>query len=186
MNLKTALIARGAYDLLFAIYLWAAPAAGARQALHTTGCFLTVDGLVALGVAVLMRGNPSTRWLAAPAIVDALARLSVGTLVLAHPNIEDRILSAVFLFTATIALCISMGLVGLGYAMAAKRLGRDYRSGTAWPLVTISISTLAFGVGLAVGLSSDETRRALVGATALAVGLTLLTFGFRLSAPGKS
>jgi uncharacterized membrane protein HdeD (DUF308 family) len=186
MKLKMALVARGAYNLLFAIYLCAAPLASAHQALHATGWFVAVDGLLALAVAAAAQGNARTRWLVVPAIVDALARLGVGVLVLAYPDIEERILSAMFFFSATIVLCIALALFGLLYALAARRAGRGYSPGTAWPLVVISVCTLAFGIGLAFGLSSDEGRRALVASHALVVGLTLLACGVGLSPRTRS
>lgn len=174
--LRVLLLLRGAFGVLYALAMLLVPAFG-RNGFYALG-----DGLLALAVALALSKLPRFKWLFGLVLVDALIRLAIGAVAFAYPDIEARILGSVAFFGGVITACIALGAVGLIYVLAARRTAPAQRGGVA-PAVVVSACTLLLGVGLLIGYGSADGRRLLVALFALAVGLCLLTTGFRFKNP---
>jgi hypothetical protein len=184
MNLRSALLVRGAFSVLFALYLMIAPpAAQLEQLLGRNGFFGFIDGVIGLVLAFALKKYPPARWLFALTLADALVRIVVGVVVFAYPNLEDRIVGAVAFFGALITVCIALGIVGLISVMMNRGASPEGPREGAMPAAIASVCTLAFGVALVFGFSTVDGRRMVVGLFALALGLTFLVTGFRLKRP---
>ncbi|WP_436825267.1 hypothetical protein [Variovorax sp. DT-64] len=183
-TLRYVLLLRGACSVLFALYFLVAPLSRELHGLTRAGYYALGDGVLALALAAALFRDPRGQWLFVLAVVDALVRLALGAMILANPSLNASVLlGALFSVTIVIAF-IALGSLGMLF-VAVGRLGRDPGSnvsrGGAWPAFIASACALLFGIGLIVGLPGSEDRRLLVGAYALALGLTLLLTGLRRS-----
>ena len=180
MNLRSVLLLRGSFSVLFALYLIVAPVSAQLQhLLGRNGLFSLADGLIGLAMAFALSRHAPGKWLFALALADALMRVGTGVVAFAYPNLEDRIVSAVAFFGALITVCIALGVVGLVYVLMHRGASSGGRAG-AVPALIVSACTLLFGVALMFGFSIEDGRRMLVGLFALATGLTFLVTGLRL------
>lgn len=180
--LRNLLLMRGAFGVLFALYLLLAPVSDAlRQVLGRNGAYALVDGLLALAVAVALSKEARWRWLFVLALVDALTRLVIAAVAFAYPDIEARILTSVVFFGSVITAAMALGLVGMVYVFLGRRAPAGTSRGGALPAFVASLSTLLFGIGVMFGFSSADGRRMLVGVFALALGLVFLISGWRLN-----
>lgn len=178
--LRILLLLRGAFGVLFALYLLLAPASDAlRQMLGRNGSFALVDGLLALAVAFALSKTARWQWLFVLALVDALTRLVIAAVVFAYPEIEARVFSSVVFFGAVITASIALGLVGMVYVFVGRRAPAGSSRGGALPAFVASLCTLLFGIGVMFGFSAADGRRMLVGVFALALGLVFLISGWR-------
>lgn len=184
MNLRSVLLVRGAFGVLFALYsIIGPPAAQLGQMLGRNGYFGFIDGVLALALAFALNKYPPARWLFALALADALVRIATGVIAFAYPNLEQRIVGAVAFFGTLVTVCVALGIVGLIYVMMNRGGSSDGPREGAMPAVIASGCTLVFGVALMFGFSTVDGRRMLVGLFALALGLTFLVTGFRLKRP---
>ncbi|MGJ7510751.1 hypothetical protein [Variovorax sp. GT1P44] len=184
MNLRSVLLLRGAFGVLFALYLLIAPpAAQPEQLLSRNGYFGIIDGALGVTLAFALNKYPPARWLFALALADALVRIVAGVVAFAYPNLEERIVGALAFFGTLITVCIALGIVGLIIVMMNRGASPAGPREGATAAAIASACTLAFGVALMFGFSTLDGRRMLVGLFALALGLTFLVTGFRLKRP---
>lgn len=184
MNLRLVLLVRGAFSVLFALYvLVAPPVAQLGQLLGRNGYFGFIDGVLGVTLAFALKRYPPARWLFALALADAVVRIVVGVVSFAYPNLEERIVGAVAFFGALITVCIALGVVGLISVMVNRGASPEGPREGHMPAAIASVCTLAFGAALMFGFSTVDGRRMLVGLFALALGLTFLVTGFRLKRP---
>jgi hypothetical protein len=176
--LKYMLLARGAFNLLFGLFILASMRADAVQL--RGGLYAAIDGLLALAVAVaLLRSR--ARWLFGLALVDALIRLGYGAMQLANPWIQKTVVLGALFDVGLIFLLIALGIVGIVYVLLGKTASIDPaqpRAMTGLALV-ISLFTLLLGVGFAFGILQEE-RRAMLACYAVAMGLALGYAGLRV------
>jgi hypothetical protein len=182
MTLRYVLLLRGACNVLFALYFLLAPLSGELHGLTRAGYYVLGDGLLALAVAAALFRDLRSRWLFVLAVVDALVRLALGAMILANPSLNASVLiGALFSVTIIIAF-IALGIIGMLFVAVGRRVrdpGSNVSRVGAWPAFIASACALLFGIGLIVGIPGSEDRRLLVGAYALALGLTLLLTGLR-------
>jgi hypothetical protein len=174
--LKYLLFARGAFNLLFGLFILASMQAGTPRG----GLYAAVDGLLALAVAVaLLRSR--ARWLFALALVDALVRIGYGAMMLANPGIQKTILLGALFNAGLIFLLIALGLVGIAYVLVGKPTNVDPTQPRAMtgPALVISAFTLLLGVGFAFGML-DAERRGLLACYAVGLGFALGYAGLRV------
>lgn len=182
--LRLLLLLRGAFGVLFALYLLLAPAsAPTLKALGHNGTYALVDGLLALVVALALSKVARFNWLFVLALADALIRLVIGAVGYAYPDIEARILGSVAFFGTVVTACIALGAVGVIVVLAGRRGAPAAQRGGGVTVLAISACTLLLGVALLLGFGTGDGRRTLVGIFALAVGLCLLASGFRFKNP---
>ena len=175
MALKYLLLARGAFNLLFGLFILSSLQAGAPRG----GLYAAVDGLLALAVAVaLLRSR--ARWLFALALVDALVRIGYGAMMLANPGIQKTVLLGALFDAGLIFLLIALGLVGIMYVLLGKPANVDPTQPRAMtgPALVISAFTLLLGVGFAFGML-DAERRGLLACYAVGLGFALGYAGLR-------
>lgn len=182
MTLRYVLLLRGACNVLFALYFLIAPLSGELHGLSKAGYYALGDGLLALALAAALFRDLRGQWLFVLAVVDALVRLALGAMILANPSLNASVLiGAIFAVTIIIAF-IALGLIGILFVAVGRRvrdLGSNVSRAGAWPAFIASACALLFGIGLIVGIPGSDDRRLLVGAYALAFGLTLLLTGLR-------
>jgi|UPI0004810B37 hypothetical protein len=184
MSLRSVLLVRGAFGVLFALYsLVAPPAAQLGQMLGRNGYFGFIDGLLGVALAFALKKYPPARWLFVLALADALVRIVTGMVTFTYPTLEERIVSALAFFGTLVTVCIALGIVGLIYVTVNRAASAEGRREGAMPAAIASACTLAFGVALMFGFSTLDGRRMLVGLFALALGLTYLVTGLRLKRP---
>lgn len=179
MALKTLLLARGAFNLLFGVALLGLSHV---QTLHGTtrgGFYAVADGVLALLLAAALWRSPA-RWLAPLALAEALVRLVLGALILGNPGMERMVVGATVFYTAVIFVCITLGVLGLFYVLLGRRREGQARV-MVWPAAAIAGLTLLLGLGLGFGIL-EEQRRELLAAYAILLGLTLALAGHRLRA----
>jgi hypothetical protein len=176
VTLKYLLLARGAFNLLFGLYILAS----IQSATPRGGLYAAIDGLLALAIAVaLLRSR--ARWLFGLALVDALVRIGYGAMLLANPGIRRTILLGALFDAGLIFLLIALGIVGIAYVLLGKPSNVDSaqpRALTGLALV-ISLFTLLLGVGFAFGILGAE-RLGMLGGYAVALGLALGYAGLRV------
>ncbi|MBO9513484.1 MAG: hypothetical protein J7549_05140 [Variovorax sp.] len=182
MNLRMVLLLRGAFGLLFTLYLLFAPiSVEAQKGLGRNGYYAVIDGLIGMALWFALSRHPTARWLSSLAFADAVVRLVIGVFGLANPGIQSRVLGSVAYYGVVIVACIVLGAVGLIYvAMMSKRELPNGRRSGAVPAFIVSLCTLLFGLALVFGLATEDSRRDLVIALAGSLGLTYLVTGFRL------
>jgi hypothetical protein len=181
--LRIVLLLRAAFNLLFGIGLLVWTQVATLHGLSRGGYYAVLDGLLGLALAAALLGARA-RGLAVLVLVDALARLLFGTLILANPGMGQTTLGTAFFFTAAIVACIALGVGGMLYALLRRRaegLAHEERA-MLWPAFTMSLLTLLLGASLAVGFI-EETRRAALACYAIALGLALGYAGHRLGRP---
>ena len=182
MSLRHMLLLRGACNAVFALYLLIFPLAGELHGFSRAGYYAFGDGLLALGLAAALFRDPGGRWLFVLALIDALVRLALGAMILANPGMRSSVFISALFSTAVITAFIALGVIGMLFVAVGRRV-RDTTSNVpragAWPAFVASGCALLFGIGLIFGIPGSEDRRLLVGAYALALGLTLLLAGIR-------
>jgi hypothetical protein len=176
VTLKYLLFARGAFNLLFGLFILASMQAGAPQG----GLYAAVDGLLALAVAVALLRSRAP-WLFALALVDALVRIGYGAMMLANPGIRKTVLLGALVNTSMIFLLIALGIVGIVYVLLGKPRNVEPTQvrATTGPALVISAFTLLLGIGFAFGML-DAERRGLLACYAVGLGLALGYAGLRV------
>jgi hypothetical protein len=190
MTVRNALWLRGAFNVLFALYLWLVPLGALQRGLGRGGLYFLGDGLLAVLLAVALYRDARGRWLVALAVADAIARIVAGALILANPDLDAFVIASALFFTAAITVCIALGMVGVLYAVLAARSGAAPSRGgrvRPWPALVASALTLLLGCGLIFGVPGTGDLRLLLAAYAFALGLTLLGATLpRLGTPAAS
>jgi len=182
MTLRVALLMRGAFNLLVALYLLIRPEAAIQAGAGRNGYYALADAVLALLLARALAKDPRGRWLVALALVDALVRLLTGVAVFAFPSIESRVLSAVLFFGGIVTVSIALGVAGMLYTVMRRGVpgtATVARIGGALPAFILSACSLLFGLALVTGIESADDRRILIALFALAIGLTLGVTGLR-------
>jgi hypothetical protein len=177
MLMRQLLLLRGAFNVLFAVFLMMAPTGSSLG-----GYYGVIDGLLGLGLAIALFRNVSGQWLFFVTLLDALVRLALGGMILLNPNITSNLITGAFFTTAVITVFIALGITGVIYALlrAMRQHGRAGASTSlVWPMVAASVCTALFGVGLLLGPAGSGERRLVVCAYGLAFGLILLFAGLR-------
>jgi len=169
------LMARGAFNLLFglvllAMMLQAGPAPG-----FSRGAFYALaDGILVLASAVaLMRSRE--RWLTPVVLADALLRLAAMTMIIAYPEMHQRIFGGAFFLSAVVVALIAVGIVGVLFVLVRKHAGRG---AVVWLALTPFACTLLLGTGLAVAMLTGG-ERTMLAYYAVAAGLLLAYAGHR-------
>lgn len=182
MNLRYVLLLRGAFNVMFALYLLVSFFGRDMHAWTSTGYYALGDGVLALALAAALLHDLRGRWLFVLSLVDALMRLALGAMVLLNPHLSSSILLGALFSVAVITAFIALGIVGMIFVAVTRRVYRLSSSAArtgAWPAFVASACALLLGIGLIFGIPGSDDRRAVVCAYAFALGLTLLLAGLR-------
>lgn len=166
--LKTLLIVRAAFNLLFGIVLLVWMEHEVLRGLGRGGLYLLVDGALTLAIAVALMGQRSS--LAAVTAADGLLRLGAGAFIVANPGLEQMVMTTTFFLVLVSIGFVTLGIVGLAITWFGAR--KSATGAPAWPPAAISLSTLLLGVGIALSFF-DQQLRQIVAVYAVAVGLLL-------------
>ena len=181
MNLRLVLLIRGVVGLLFVAYLLIAPLSAQAQTVYErNGYYAVVDGLIGMALWFAVSKDPPARWLSTLVLAEAVMRLVIGVFGLANPGIQSRVLGSVAYYGAIIVLCVVLGAIGIIYVFMKGRqpLPNGTRSGALTAFI-VSLGTLLFGVAVIFGLPSEESRRLIVAALTVVLGLTYFVTGLR-------
>jgi len=181
MNLRLVLLIRGVAGLLFVAYLLIAPISAQAQTVYErNGYYAAVDGLIGMALWFAVSKDPSARWLSTLVLAEAVMRLAIGLVGLVNPGIQSRVLGSVAYYGAVIVFCIVLGAIGMIYVFTKGRqlVPNGARSGAPTAFI-VSLATLLFGVAVIFGLPDEESRRLIVVALTVVLGLTYLVTGLR-------
>ena len=181
--LRTVLAARGALNLLFALYFLIVPASDSAQNFQHCGVYLAADGLVALLAAgVLLRAHYPA-WLTAVASVDALARVMLGLWFLLVPELHSLVTTRIFVLVIVCLFALVLGAAGmlmpLGLRLRNAAFASEVRPASNWPLVLASAALVVFAVALVSVFPDVAKMRILVGLYVLALSAALLAAALR-------
>ena len=182
MNLRLVLLIRGVVGLLFVGYLLLAPLSTQAQTVYErNGYYAFVDGLIGMALWFAVSKDPPARWLSTLVLAEAVMRLVIGAFGLANPGIQSRVLGSVAYYGTVIVFCIVLGAIGMIYVFTKGRqpLASGTRSGSLTAFI-VSLGTLLFGVAVIFGLPDEESRRLIIAALTVLLGLTYLVTGLRL------
>ena len=186
MALKSVLLLRGGLNVLFGVFLLAATQSQGMRGFGRGGVYALADGAAGLLIALAL--FPLGRyWLFMLALVDALARVLLGLLILNNPGLQTTGIGGAFFVTVVIAVCIMLGVAGLVASVFASRRNLELPNARVpiAPIVIMSIATLALGLGLALGFL-DDTRRLLLAGYAIVFGASLCWGALSLRSPGAA
>src|ERR1700712_177263 len=91
MLMRQLLLLRGAFNLLFGIYLLTAP-----DSASLGGYYGVIDGVLGLCLAVALFRSVSGQWLFFVTLLDAMVRLVFGGTILLNPNITTNLFTGAF------------------------------------------------------------------------------------------
>ena len=173
MALRSLLLLRGAINVLFAVYMFSLLFRGIANQPMESAVYLIADGLVGLAAAVALWFVPRASWLFVLALVDALLRLAIGSMIYANPDMGSHVLLNAVFFTAIIIAFIVMGVAGILYIVVGSRVddGSGPPRNFAPAALMISICSALLGLGLLFEVPAD--RRMLFGLDTLLLGLAL-------------
>jgi uncharacterized membrane protein HdeD (DUF308 family) len=163
---------RGVAALLFGLLALLWPGITLFALVLVFGAYVLADGVLTLVAAVRGReapgDGPSGRgWL----VAEGLAGIAIGVLALAWPGITA--LAALWIIAAWAVV------TGVLEIVAAVRLRRELRR--EWLLALSGVLSVVFGVLLVVWPAAGVLALiTLIGVAALAIGITLVLFSFRM------
>lgn len=175
------LLARGAFNLLFGIGLYAWLQGQDAQRFAPGGGYALVDGFLGLLLAFALRRSARGRWLFGLVLCDGLLRMLIGAMIFANPGLQQMVLGSVFIHVMIICGCGLLGLGGIVYLLVKRPPAGDPSRGAIGPALAICIFTLLLAVGLVYGLLG-AAQVAMLALYALLMGLALLYAGWRSGA----
>lgn len=179
MTVRTLLLARGTFNVLFAIATWMWMQTHGEQRFDRGGTYALVDGVLGVVLATSLFRSRGGKRLYLPVLCDGLIRMLIGSLLLANPGIQGSILGSALYSSVVILACLVLGLGGGAYAIIiGSRMPRQDWVTAVMPTFLVSVLTLLLGIGLAVGLLGAQQRTMLAAYTFMA-GLVLLWSGWR-------
>ncbi|MDM0110551.1 hypothetical protein QTI66_00215 [Variovorax sp. J22R133] len=186
--MKNVFILRGLFNGLFALYLACTSLSSMRLPMPNDGYYALLDGLLGLWLSTSMLRDARGEWLFPLVLVDALARVAFGSMIVGNPAVHT-VIGWLFYSAIGIASLMALGIAGMLYVFVGKRIWRRTDSGAralARPAFFASTITLLFGMGLNLpSLSSESSQRLIVFAYTLVFGMTLLLAGLSLSIEGE-
>jgi hypothetical protein len=194
--LPTVLIARGALNLVFALYFLIVPASDAAQNFQQSGAYLAADGLVALLIAGILLRARYPAWLTTVASVDALARVLLGLWFLLVPELHSFVTTRIFVLVIICLFALVLGAAGilmpLGLRLRGALSAAAVTRPSHWPLVLASAALVVFALALVSVFPDTAKIRILLGVYVLTLSVALLSAGLRRasikgasSAPGR-
>jgi len=165
---------RGAAALIFGVLALVWPGITVLVLVALFGAYALVDGVFALGTAILGRGRSggSRGWLA----VGGIAGIIVGILTFVWPGV-----TALVLLWLIAAWAVITGVLEI---VAAIRLRRELRG--EWMLILSGVISVLFGILLMVWPAAGALAvTVLIGLYAIVFGIVLLALGFRLRRLGR-
>ena len=177
---RTLIIIRSAFNLIFAVYLLLLPMIAQRPS--ASGYYALGDGAIAIALAIVLFRDPRGRWLFLLVLFDGLVRLALGAFLFANPGVLGSSLGSAIMVTIVIFVMSAMGLAGMVVGLVGRPVATDgaaVRRARAWPVFFAGLCTLLFGVALIVGPPGADNSRLIVCAYAFAFGLALLSAGIR-------
>jgi uncharacterized membrane protein HdeD (DUF308 family) len=163
-----AFILRGVLAIIFGVIAFVSPPATIAALVLLFGAWALVDGVFHIAGAIQDRDRSRSFWLA---ILEGVVSIVAGLLALAFPDVA----------AASLLLLISAWSIvtGIVEVMLAIRL-REQITGELW-LAIGGILSILFGLLLFLYPTSGAiTIVWIIGAFAIAWGLTLITLGWRL------
>ena len=161
------LAVRGLAAIIFGILALFAPGITFAMLVMFFGAFALVDGVFTL-IAAIRRSSGEQWWVL---LLQAIAGIAFGIIALAAP-----IATAIALIFLIAAWCIVTGVLEV---LVAIRLRKEIEG--EWLLAASGVLSILLGIALAVlpgpGLVAITW---MIGAYAIAVGVILITLGFKL------